>query len=250
MPYTKFDFNITSCRASANGGCFGLKKIMSSLTSINRPLLKMYDCSGKEVGVICVINSISVQQQQMSMHEDVTLNFGLFAFENEIADILRTALSCNFTFEIGELNTNQGYKFDIGIMSVMNFKNGDYEIYGRYAIIDEECAVSAYAEKNPSPLPPYGTPPWPVATPNPVHVVPPPPTRSVTLPVSNACNNWGWDPYQAPKKEEKPNPRYCRHEAVNVGFNKIKLVCKKCDKDLPDDYKSGDYITNDDWETI
>ena len=245
MPYTKFEFNFTSCRAFPNSIHLGLKPIMSALTGINHPLLRIFDANGKEIGVTCVVNSLSVQAQHNSMLENVTLGIGVFAFENEIATVFRSALSSAFTFEIGEWNTRQGFKFEVGLFSSMNFANGDYEIHGLFAMIGEETAVNAYAEV--SPMVPANAPisvPWPV---NPTRLPPPPPT---SLPVSNACSNWGWNTDENTKEETKPNPRYCRHEAVNVGFNHIKLVCKKCDKELPPDYKPGDYVTNDDWETF
>ena len=45
---------------------------------------------------------------------------------------------------------------------------------------------------------------------------------------------------------KKPDPAYCDHEPVNVGFNLLRLACKKCDLDLPDDYKKLKWRMDDD----
>jgi hypothetical protein len=38
------------------------------------------------------------------------------------------------------------------------------------------------------------------------------------------------------KAEGIPRETFCRHEWVNMGFTSMSLVCKKCNKDKPDDY--------------
>ena len=46
-----------------------------------------------------------------------------------------------------------------------------------------------------------------------------------------------YDPFylqhmQEERHEAAATPQ-CEHEPIDVGFSKIKMVCKKCDKDLP-----------------
>ena len=216
MPYCVGKFCIRGCESGVLGT--SLATLVSHIQAFSSPMIRAHDCYGSSLCFPCTLNRVALHPYSPSRE---TLEFEVGCFEDLEKILQLIEKNPNAEFEIGERGGYDGYLFSCGAnFQYVDAGNSDFTCSAGLGSLKAIWPQDQYRTTLPPPAP-NGTPPVPMVT--------------------VGFFNSQWD---CPKP--KPDPWRCQHEPVNMSFNFIRMVCKKCETELPDDYGQKKVTTDED----